>query len=201
MRPEPYKRYLVMVFVVLVVVTTLTALALRRGPPRAAPDVTSVAGPAVPSIVDSRPGPASLTAASPSRRPAVASSRPTARLPSPSPRSPSPVWTTLTVTATTSLFRGQSVHTNRTTLELGDDGDLVIIDETGRVRWSAHTAPAGSRATFQDDGNFVVYDPRNRPLWSSNTSGHPGAVLVLPANGDVCVQDGGAPLWCAGTAH
>jgi hypothetical protein len=111
------------------------------------------------------------------------------------------VWTTLTVTATRALSRGESVHTNRTTLTMQADGNLVIVDETGTTRWRAGTSPAGDKAVFQDDGNFVVYDASMRPLWSSRTDRHSGAVLVLQADGDVCVVYQGARLWCTGTAH
>jgi hypothetical protein len=120
--------------------------------------------------------------------------------PSASP-SASTVWTSLTVTATRALTRGQSVQTNRTSLAVQDDGNMVIVDETGTIRWRAGTSPNGDKAVFQGDGNFVVYDVAMRPLWSSHTDGHGGAVLVLQADGDVCVVYQGARLWCAGTAH
>jgi hypothetical protein len=143
------------------------------------------------------PGPRSPTA-SPAATRASASASPPTRSPS---GAASPVWTTLTVTATKALFRGDSVQTNRTRLIMKPDGNLAIIDEKGVTRWTSGTAGSGSQATFQADGNFVVYDANARPLWSSRTDRHNGAVLMLRANGDVCVIDDGTPLWCAGTAH
>ncbi len=107
----------------------------------------------------------------------------------------------LTITATRPLFRGDTAGTDRTTLRMGTDGDLVITDAAGTRLWHANTAPGGYQATFQDDGNFAVYTQDQRPLWTSGTAGHPGAVLVLRSNGDVCILAGTTALWCAGTAR
>jgi predicted secreted protein len=82
------------------------------------------------------------------------------------------------------------------------DGDLVIIDENGVTRWRSATAGEGDRAVFQNDGNLVVYDARMSSQWTSRTAGNNGAVLVLRADGDVCiVRSGGAVVWSSGTAH
>jgi hypothetical protein len=143
------------------------------------------------------PGSGSPAATPTPTRASASASRPTG---SP-PGAASPVWTTLTVTATKALLRGNSVQTNRTTLSMKLDGNLAIIDENGVTRWTSGTAGPGNQATFQSDGNFVVYDASARPLWSSRTDHHNGAVLVLQANGDVCVVDHGVSVWCAGTAH
>lgn len=146
----------------------------------------------------------SSRSASPSAARSASSVTPAPATPSaaPSPSgAPSRAWTTLTVTATKALFRGDSARTNRTKLIMQSDGNLAIIDENGVTRWISGTADRGSQATFQADGNFVVYDTNSDPLWSSRTPGHNGAVLVLQANGDVCIIDHGEPVWCAGTAH
>jgi hypothetical protein len=183
------------------------------------PTVVSVSGPAsvaaggasasaspTPAVSPSpgpRPSPTPSLGPSPTT-PASQAKAPDTGKPTPSPSvSPSPVWTSLTVTATRSLFQGDSWQTNRTKLAMQADGNLVIIDEHGTARWASGTAGAGNRATFQGDGNFVVYDAANRPLWSSRTDLHPSgvAVLVLQTNGDVCVVYQSAPIWCAGTAH
>lgn len=177
------------------------------------------AGVTGPSIQDNPPGtgsadptastrPSRSATPSPSRSPgaqsgtpaAPAVGTPSAGSPSASP-SPTPSWTTLTVTATRALVRGDSVRTNRTTLAMRADGNLAIVDENGTTRWLSGTSTSGSKAVFQSDGNFVVYDAAMNPLWSSRTDGHNGAVLVLQADGDVCVVYQGTRLWCAGTAH
>ena len=82
------------------------------------------------------------------------------------------------------------VQTNRTKLVMQPDGDLVIVDEKGGIRWRSGTAGRGSQATFQDDGNFVVVDQTGFTLWSTRTDGHNGAVLQLEVNGDVCIHYG-----------
>jgi hypothetical protein len=168
---------------------------------RFGPAVSATPGATTPSrsaLPGSRSPAASPSATRPTpTRPAAPTSRPTG---SPS-RTAGPAWTALTVTATKALFRGDSVQTNRTRLVMRADGNLVIIDENGATRWTSGTAGRGSQATFQADGNFVVYDAYAQPLWSSRTDRHNGAVLVLQANGDVCVVDHGTPVWCAGTGH
>jgi hypothetical protein len=65
----------------------------------------------------------------------------------------------------------------------------------------ARTAGHGDRVIFQDDGHLVVYDISMQPWWQSGTAGHGGAVLVLQADGDVCIVDHGTVIWHAGTAH
>ncbi|MBB5872716.1 hypothetical protein F4553_006150 [Allocatelliglobosispora scoriae] len=120
--------------------------------------------------------------------------------PSPGP-SPSPVWTASTFTPTLVLDEGDSVSSNRTRLLLQNNGDLVVVDENGTIRWRSGTDGRGERAVFQGDGHLVVYDRRDRAVWASGTAGHSGAVLVLAADGDVRIVDGGTVLWSAGTAH
>jgi hypothetical protein len=112
-----------------------------------------------------------------------------------------PVWTTQTIEATFVFRLGDSVSTNRTRLHLQGDGDLVIIDEVGTVRWRSNTAGTGNTAVFQDDGHFVVYDRDQRPVWTSGTAGRPGAVLVLAADGDVDIVHNGTVVWSSNTAH
>jgi len=117
------------------------------------------------------------------------------------PTTSTPAWTTLTVQAIKVLNRGESVQTNRTRLAMQSNGDLVIVDEFGTIRWRASTGGHGHHAVFQTDGNFVVYDGGNSPLWTSGTAGHPGAILVLQANGDVTIMYNSTKLWGSNTAH
>jgi hypothetical protein len=119
---------------------------------------------------------------------------------SPSP-SVSPIWTALTVSATRVWNLGDVVQTNRTKVALQPDGDLVVIDETGTVRWRSGTAGHGRTAVFQDDGHFVVNDAGQQPWWTSGTAGHNGAVLVLSTDGNVSIVFNGVSIWSTNTAH
>jgi hypothetical protein len=107
-------------------------------------------------------------------------------------------WQSLVVHATYVLNPGDSVHSNRISLSLLTDGDLVLRDEHGRVTWSTGTHARGARAVFQADGNFVVYQG-DQPVWSSRTDGHDGATLVLQADGAMRILYGNAALWTTGT--
>ena len=108
---------------------------------------------------------------------------------------------TQTIEATFVFRLGDSVSTNRTRLHLQGDGDLVIIDEVGTVRWRSNTGGTGNTAVFQDDGHFVVYDRDQRAVWTSGTAGRPGAVLVIAADGDVDIVHNGTVVWSSNTAH
>ncbi|MCG7208244.1 protein kinase domain-containing protein [Streptomyces arenae] len=115
--------------------------------------------------------------------------------------SASPEWTTLTVRHDQELMPGESWRTNRTTMTMQTDGNLVIFDEDHHRRWSSGTSGTGYRAIMQADGNLVVYDKDTWGVWSSVTSGHDGACLYLGADGDVSVVYQGTTLWSAGTQH
>ncbi|WP_329213159.1 hypothetical protein OG352_00630 [Streptomyces sp. NBC_01485] len=121
----------------------------------------------------------------------------------PEPSTPTTVkqWTNLTVHGTSVLTPGQSWRSDRTTLAMTADGDLVIRDENGMVRWSAGTAGRGYKTVFQGDGNFAVYTKDDVTAWSTRTEDHNGAGLVLRADGDVVIVYGDTTVWSAGTAH
>lgn len=107
-------------------------------------------------------------------------------------------WRSLVVHATYVLNPGGSVRSNRLSLSLRTDGDLVLRDEHGRTTWSSGTHAPGARAVFQADGNFVVYQG-DQTLWSSRTEGHDGATLVLGADGAMRIAYGSTSLWSTGT--
>ncbi|GAB1340659.1 hypothetical protein ACE1SV_72490 [Streptomyces sp. E-15] len=111
-------------------------------------------------------------------------------------------WSTRVVSATTVLGPGESVASDRMKITMRTDGNLVITDENGTVRWSSHTEGTGHKAVFQDDGHLVVYTEADGTAWSSGTAGNPGAQLVIQADGNVVIESaGGAVLWSAGTQH
>lgn len=114
------------------------------------------------------------------------------------PPSATPRWQTRVVRATYVLDPGDSVSTNRISLSLQTDGDLVLRDEHGRITWSTGTHAQGTHVVFQADGNFVLYRG-DQTLWSSRTDGHDGAVLVLRADGAMTIDDGDSTLWSTGS--
>ncbi|MFE4626052.1 hypothetical protein [Streptomyces mirabilis] len=109
--------------------------------------------------------------------------------------------TTTVIQATRMLTPGQSWSATRARMTLRSDGNLVIYDEQGHIRWTAHTSGSGNRAVFQDDGHLVVYSSSNQTLWSSGTAGRNGAQLVLQADGNVVISQGGTVLWSSRTNH
>jgi hypothetical protein len=157
---------------------------------------TGSAGPATGTPTGTRTAPRSTPATS-ATTPSIAPSDPT----TPGPSTSTPIWTTRTIQATFVFRRGDTQSTNRTRLTLQSDGDLVIIDESGTVRWRSNTAGTGNIAVFQDDGHFVVYDSTMSPRWQSGTAGRNGAVLVLAADGDVDIVHNGTVVWSSNTAH
>lgn len=133
---------------------------------------------------------------SPRARPARRTSRPSAT-PYTSAKVAAPHWQTRVVRATYVFQPGQSVLTNRISLGLTGDGELVLRDEHGRVAWSSGARASGAYAVFQDDGNLVVYQG-DQTVWSSRTGGHGGATLVLRADGTVAIVWGSTVLWKVG---
>ncbi|MFI5753523.1 hypothetical protein ACIBBE_49065 [Streptomyces sp. NPDC051644] len=103
------------------------------------------------------------------------------------------------ITGTHVIWAGQPVYAGGATLSMEPDGNFVIRDSTGVVRWTAKTATMGDRAVFQDDGNLVVVAADGRAVWSSGTAGNPGALLLVQETGRVLIRSaGGAALWSAG---
>lgn len=115
---------------------------------------------------------------------------------------PAPRWGTEVFTGTHVLRPGQSLASDRTHLTMRADGNLVITDENGAVRWSSHTSGQGDYAVLQSDGDLVVRTAAQQTLWSSGSGGHDGARLVLQNDGDVTIlATDGRVLWAAGTQH
>jgi len=133
-------------------------------------------------------------------KPTVA--KPTPAKPAKPAKPATPDWSTKVVSTTTVLDSGDSVASNRMRITLGSNGNLVISDENGVVRWSSGTSGSGNRAVFQADGNLVVYSSDGKTLWSSGTGGNDGAKLVIQADGNVAILTAGdSTLWAAGTQH
>ncbi|WP_345622986.1 hypothetical protein [Streptomyces ziwulingensis] len=120
--------------------------------------------------------------------------------PKPAATTQQPDWTTTVLHGTSVLEAGQSWSTNRVDLIFQGDGNLVLYDKKGTPLWWSGTAGQGAKAVFQADGNLAVYTGDGQTAWSSRTDGHDGAELVLRADGNVVVQQGGTVLWSTGTA-
>jgi len=191
-------------------IVVVIAYAVLRDPASTGPALALPTGSTITASVGVNPATASATAGptptpSPTRTPTppptVGPTTTTATQSAGPPTTTAPVWTTETIEATFVFRLGDSVSTNRTRLHLQGDGDLVIIDEVGTVRWRSNTAGTGNTAVFQDDGHFVVYDRDQRAVWTSGTAGRPGAVLVIAADGDVDIVHNGTVVWSSNTAH
>ncbi|MCF2131856.1 hypothetical protein L1I79_36360 [Strepomyces sp. STD 3.1] len=106
------------------------------------------------------------------------------------------------VAATFVLNPGQPVSSGGTSLSMEADGNLVVRDDTGVVRWAANTAGLGHHAVFQADGNLVVVAEDGRAVWSSGTAGNSGASLVVQTSGRVLIRSaGGATVWSVGVSR
>ncbi|GGO84765.1 Dyp-type peroxidase [Wenjunlia tyrosinilytica] len=96
-----------------------------------------------------------------------------------------------------------SIDAGKAKLVMRQDGDLVVLDERGQVRWSSNTKGSGGvRATLQEDGDLVIFNKSDAPLWKSRTHGNPGARLVVQTDGNVAIYTSdGNLIWQTGTAH
>jgi hypothetical protein len=204
-RPDGPPRRLALVGGVCAValVAVVTAVAYTRMGSKPAASAAGDQGPA--ALNQAPPVPSWATGVRPPKTTASArvtpspthSAKPHSTAPHASPRA-AHHWQTLVVHATYVLNPGDSVHSNRISLSLLTDGDLVLRDEHGRVTWSTGTRAQGARAVFQADGNLVVYQG-DQTVWSSRTDGHNGATLALQADGAMRILYGNTALWSTGT--
>lgn len=60
------------------------------------------------------------------------------------------------------------------TLEVRDDGDVALVDPTGKVGWHTGTRGSeGARLLVEDDGDLVVVDDDDTVVWSAGTATPP----------------------------
>jgi hypothetical protein len=149
---------------------------------------SAVARPARPATAE----PSTATVPAPSGKPTTAKPQPVRSAPPTAGKQVS-VHSTYVINVGDRVVNGSSV------LSMTSGGKLEVV-VNGTVRWSS--GPTGAETVFQADGNFVMYDDANydHAVWSSGTAGHPDAVLVLEANGNVVIQDNGVTLWATNTA-
>ncbi|WFB88494.1 hypothetical protein [Streptomyces olivaceus] len=102
--------------------------------------------------------------------------------------------------AGTHVFRaGQPARAGAASVSVEPDGNFVVRDGSGVVRWAANTASLADRAVFQADGNLVVVASDGTTVWQSGTAGHPGAELVLQESGRLLITSvSGSVLWSGG---
>jgi hypothetical protein len=85
-------------------------------------------------------------------------------------------------------------------LQFQGDGNLVLLNKSGKVLWATGTEGRGERLVMQADGNLVIYDRGNKPLWATNTSGNPGSFFAIQGDGNLVIyKANGTPLWGSGT--
>ncbi|MFI8008030.1 hypothetical protein [Streptomyces sp. NPDC086010] len=102
------------------------------------------------------------------------------------------------VDGTIVLRQGQKVSAGTASLSMESDGNLVIRDGSGVVRWAANTAGLGDRAVFREDGALVVLSSAGSAVWSSGTAGNVGAHLILQKTGRLMIMSAsGSLLWGA----
>ena len=85
------------------------------------------------------------------------------------------------------------------TLNMQEDGNLVVIS-LGHAIWASGTSGnPGAYAVMQGDGNLVVYSSSGAGLWASGTSGHGGASVVMQDDGNLVVYSSTGALWAGGS--
>ncbi|MEU1484127.1 mannose-binding protein [Streptomyces sp. NPDC005752] len=131
----------------------------------------------------------------PEPTPSPSATKPKAKA-KPKPKaSPKPDWSTVAISAPSVIQVNQAWTTNRIKMVMQTDGNLVVLNEHGKPIWAAMTFGQNHRAIFQPDGNLVIHNGDDRPIWASKTHDHPGAQLVLRADGRVVVLDNGNVVW------
>ena len=67
-------------------------------------------------------------------------------------------------------------------LDVQGDGNMVVYEASGRVRWSSNThGDSSTRLQVQGDGNLVLYSGGGGVLWASNVHGTRGCACAQGA--------------------
>ena len=85
-------------------------------------------------------------------------------------------------------------------LNVQGDGNMVVYEASGRVRWSSNThGDSSTRLQVQGDGNLVLYSGGGGVLWASNTN-H-GAKLVMQGDCNLVLYNGDNSVgWATNTS-
>ena len=94
--------------------------------------------------------------------------------------------------------------TNTCSVNMQDDGNLVIYNSLGEAVWASGTNGKGKppyHYAMQDDGNFVIYDSNNNAIWASNTQGtnSPYRAIIQPNCNFVLYDNKYRYFWTSGT--
>ncbi len=102
----------------------------------------------------------------------------------------------------TTLAPGQSMTSRSAKLTMQDDGNLVVISNSGKVLWSTGTAGnVGAKAVMGASGNLTVYKADGATvLWQSETVAAEGYALLQDRGNLVIYNAKGQPQWSSGTA-
>ncbi|HYH03869.1 MAG TPA: hypothetical protein VEC37_12245 [Bacillota bacterium] len=95
-----------------------------------------------------------------------------------------------TLNAGAELLRGQGLRSNNGhyLLDLRNDGNLVLSENSGKMLWNSKTHGKAVRACImQPGGNLVLAGIDHQVLWSSNTGGNNHARLVLQNDGRLVI--------------
>ena len=76
---------------------------------------------------------------------------------------------------------------SRSTLQMQNDGNLVLRHSGNVVKWASDTHTPQSVLVMQSDGNAVVRAPDGTPLWASGTSDAGPSTLELDDDGRLVV--------------
>jgi hypothetical protein len=98
------------------------------------------------------------------------------------------------------IKKGRAYSTCGYKLQFQGDGNLVLLNKSGKVLWATGTEGRGERLVMQADGNLVIYDSSNKPLWATNTDRNPRAFFAIQGDGNLVIYTAnGKPLWGSGT--
>lgn len=88
----------------------------------------------------------------------------------------------------------------RYTLDMQEDGNLVVYNAQGRAEWSSDTVGRGAvECVMQSDGNLVLKDRNGRSVWSTLTEGAKNARLMIQNDGNLVIYNGrGFVVWAKG---
>lgn len=95
---------------------------------------------------------------------------------------------------------GLKSEDGRYTLDMQEDGNLVLYNARGRAEWSSDTQGRGAvECLMQSDGNLVLKDRAGRPVWSTRTEGAADARLMVQNDGNLVIYNRrGLVVWAKG---
>lgn len=68
------------------------------------------------------------------------------------------------------LDSGKIVKNGKNTLSMQSDGNFVVKDSDGNVKFKTGTSGAGNYAKFLPDGNLAIYDKSDKEIWTSKSN-------------------------------